>query len=118
MSERNHTLHNDDWLERALRDEGRAHAAAYIPDDGFSARVMQSLPGRVTLPAWRKPALVLMWTAAAAAGATALPDTVAGVAREAFRLIAQPSALPQIAAGVLALGAALWSAAAWMLREE
>jgi len=118
MSERNDTLPDDDWLERALRDEGRAHSAAYVPDGGFTTRVMQALPRPVALPSWRKPAIALLWIPAVAAGAAAFPDAFADVAREVFRLIAQPAALPQIGIGVLALGTAMWSVAAWMLRDD
>ena len=30
-----------DWLEQALRAEGREHRAQNVPDDGFTARVMR-----------------------------------------------------------------------------
>ena len=49
------SLPEDDWLEHALIEDGRAHRAGYIVDDGFSARVAGALPPPATLPAWRKP---------------------------------------------------------------
>ena len=47
----------DDWLDAALREDGLAHRADYLDDDGFTSRVMARLPAPATLPAWRKPVL-------------------------------------------------------------
>ncbi len=57
----------DDWLERLLRDDGRDHRAGYLADDGFTARVAASLPPPATLPAWRTPAVAVLWAVAAGA---------------------------------------------------
>ena len=50
-----------DWLERVLVENAREDAAAYIDDAGFTAKVMSRLPVPVTLPKWRKPAVVMLW---------------------------------------------------------
>ena len=109
----------DDWLDRMLHDDGDGHRAAYLPDDGFTARVAAALPAPATLPAWRKPAVAALWTAAAVGLALALPGTVADVAHQVTRLLgAQPISLANIATGVVALGLAGWAAAAYALRRD
>ncbi len=45
------------------KQAGREHRAAYVADDGFTARVMARLPPPPTLPAWRRPVIVLLWAA-------------------------------------------------------
>jgi len=82
MSERNdtRTAAADDWLERLLSEDGRDHRAGYLADDGFTALVAATLPAPVAMPAWRKPALVLLWTIAALGIALALPEAFAQVA--------------------------------------
>jgi hypothetical protein len=45
---------DDAWLETALRDA----VGQYVPDEGFSARVVGALPPRPTAPAWRRAALI------------------------------------------------------------
>ena len=72
-----------------------------------------------TLPAWRKPAVAVLWTAAAVGLALALPGTVADVAHLVTRILAaQPISLANIATGVVALGLASWAAAAYALRRN
>ena len=66
----------DDWLDAALRADGREHRADYLDDDGFTARVMAELPAPATLPAWRKRALIALWAAAGVGIAVALPGAV------------------------------------------
>ena len=109
-----------DWLEVALRHDAREHLSSYVDDQGFSARVMSALPAPVvSLPRWRRPALVALWSAAAAGAAFALPGIALDVGREAFRVLAaQPVSLPQIAGALLAVGVVTWSGAAWALRSE
>ncbi len=51
----------DDWLDDMLRDAGREYRADYLADDGFTQRVMGELPEPVTVPAWRRPVVILMW---------------------------------------------------------
>jgi hypothetical protein len=118
MNENRIELPDDDWIERALRSEARAHADGYITDDGFTARVMADLPPPTALPAWRKRAVATMWTIAAAGIAVAFPETFADVAREALRFAAQPVSLSQMGAGVLALGAAMWAGAAILMKQD
>jgi hypothetical protein len=102
----------DDWLDRALTDNAREHADLYIPDDGFTARVMTALPAAVALPAWRKPALTALWAAAGVGLAITVPGIAVDVAREAFKLLAaKPFALSEIAAVLLMAGAGMWSTA-------
>jgi hypothetical protein len=110
---------DDDWLDRALADSGRAHRAAYIADDGFAVRVAAALPPRATVPAWRKPAVAMLWAVAAGGVAIALPGTVADVARELLRFLdGIPVSLTGMATGVVLLGAATWTAAAVVLRQN
>ncbi|HTP46535.1 MAG TPA: hypothetical protein VMQ50_06415 [Casimicrobiaceae bacterium] len=63
---------SDDWLEQALRADAREHLSVYLPDDGFTARVVSRLP-QPALPAWRRPVLALLWVVAGIAIAAALP---------------------------------------------
>jgi hypothetical protein len=113
------TASDDDWLDAVLRADGREHRAAYLDDEGFTAKVMAALPAPAALPAWRKPALAALWAAAGIGVALALPTTVVDVAHEITRVIlGQPVSLTGIAAGVAALGAASWAAAAIALRYE
>jgi len=109
----------DDWLDAGLRENGREHRAGYLADCGFTARVMAMLPAPAALPAWRKPALAALWTAAGVGIALALPGAYADIAREFLRLvIGHPVSFAQIAAGVLALGIGSWAATAYALRRD
>ena len=110
----------DDWLDAVLSADGREHRDAYIDDDGFTARLMSALPAPVTLPVWRKPALAALWAAAGLGIALALPATVVDVAHEILRLIiiGQPVSFTGIAAGVIGLGAAMWTAVLVALRND
>ena len=108
-----------DWLDAALRAEGCEHRSAYLDDDGFTARLMAALPAPVRLPAWRKPALTALWAAAGLGIAAALPNAVANFAHEVLRVfVGQQVSMTGIAAGIVALGAASWAAAAIALRED
>jgi hypothetical protein len=110
---------DDDWLESALRADGREHRAAYLDDDGFTARVMDRLPAPVALPAWRKPALTALWAAAGIGIALALPAAAVDVAHEVLRVIlGQSVSLTGIAGGVALLGASTWAAAAFALHND
>src|SRR5581483_4036127 len=74
----------DDWLEAALRSDAAEMQAAYIDDAGFTRSVLSRLPPSVTLPAWRRPVVVALWTILVATLAFALP----GVFEGAFRVLA------------------------------
>lgn len=111
---------DDDWLDRALRAHGDEHRAAYLDDAGFAARVLAALPPvPEVVPAWRRPAVAVLWAVAGALACVALPGAALDVGREAFRLLAaQPVSLAQIGVTPAALGAATWAAAAWALRGD
>ena len=110
----------DDWLDAALRAEGREHRAGYLADDRFTAQVMAKLPAPApaVLPAWRKRAVAGLWTMAGIGAVVAFPGVYADVAREVFRLVGgHPVSLAQIVTGVVVLGAASWTAMVWALRR-
>ncbi len=109
---------SSDWLDRALRDDGRIHRADYLPDDGFTARAMAKLPVALSLPRWRKPAVTALWAAAGVGVALSLPGAYADFLREYLRIVAgHPITLGQIATGVLMLGIGSWTAMVWVLRR-
>jgi hypothetical protein len=121
MSERNDTgtAAADDWLERLLAEDGRDHRAGYLADDGFTARVAAALPAPAAMPAWRKPALALLWTIAALGIALALPEAFAEAASAIVRLLGrQPISLAGVATGLAALGVASWAGAVYALRRD
>ena len=106
-----------DWLDGLLESDARDDRSAYIADAGFTARVMQALPVPLTLPAWRKPAVVALWGVALAGVSLALPAAALDVAREAYRLLgAHPVSLSGMVGALLFAGALSWSAAAFALR--
>ena len=108
-----------DWLDGLLDADAREAPSGYIADGGFTARVMQALPLRLTLPAWRKPAIVALWGVALAGISLALPGAVLDIAREAYRLLgAHPVSLSGMAGAILFAGALSWSAAAYALRTS
>ena len=108
-----------DWVDAVLRDDAAELASAYLDDDGFTAKVMATLPpGVQPLPAWRKPAVAVMWGVAAAGACVALPQVAIDVGREAFSLLAtHPVSIPQIVVALALLGVATWSAAAYALND-
>jgi hypothetical protein len=65
---------DDGWLEQGLKADAQAHAAAYIADDGFTAKVLARLPAPAVLPAWRRPIVALLWLIAGGAVVALLPD--------------------------------------------
>ena len=108
-----------DWLEDVLRADAREHAAAYVADEGFTARVVGTLPDLQPVPRWRKPAVRTLWGVAAAGTVLTLPNLAIDVGREAFSLLAaQPVSLPNIIATLAVLGIATWAAAAMALRAD
>jgi hypothetical protein len=108
-----------DWLDQLLASDAADHGGDYIADNGFTARIMQALPSRDALPAWRKPAIAAIWLVAAALLATSLPGTAHEVARGAFRLFAaKPFSLSTLAFVLAALGIAAWTGAAVALRRD
>ena len=105
-----------DWLDRVLADDARDHAGGYIDDGGFVAKVMRRLPAPVALPAWRRPAIAILWGIAGVGLAITLPGVAVDVAREAFKLFAaKPFSLSEMAVGLALLGMGTWTTAivAW-----
>jgi hypothetical protein len=109
----------DDWLEAALLADGQAHRTGYVDDSGFTARVMAALPAPVALPAWRRPALALLWALAGLGIALALPGVVVDVFYDVMRLVlGQSVSLSGIGAALVAMAVATWAAAAFVLRDD
>ena len=103
-----------DWLDRALAERSRECAGTYLLDEGFTARVMSSLPAPARPLAWRKPVVGALWTAAAVGFAMTLPGTAIDVTREAFRLLAgKPFALSDLALLLAVAGGGVWTTA-WL----
>ena len=104
-----------DWLDRLLVEDAAA-SRDYIDDAGFTASVMARLPAPASLPAWRKPAVTVLWAAVGLGLAFTLPNAAVDVAREAFKLFAaKPFALSEVVAAIALAGAGLWTTAivAW-----
>ena len=113
------TVAGDDWVDALLARDAAEHAADYVTDGGFTARVMQMLPAPVALPAWRKPFVTALWLVAAALVASMLPGTAHEIARGAFRLfVAQPFSLSTVALVLAGIGIATWTGAALALRSD
>ena len=109
----------DDWLERALAEDAARHRADHVDDAGFASRVMAALPAPLAAPRWRKPVEWALWGVAGTAIAASLPGLATDVAREMFRILAsQPISLPAVAAAALAIGAATFGGAAFVLRRD
>jgi len=109
----------DDWLEHALRADGVEHRSTYVDDDGFSARVLARLPQPVTLPAWRRPAIAMLWLGASVAAVLAVP----GLFDDAFRgvvgmLVGHRIGVADIVALLVVPGAAMWGMLVFAARLE
>jgi hypothetical protein len=121
MNERAANADSDlaDWLEQALRLDASEQRAGHVDDGGFTARVMAALPAPLAAPRWRKPVEWALWGVAGTAIAASLPGFATELAREMFRLVAsQPISLPHIATALVAIGAATWGGAAYVLRRD
>ena len=110
---------DDDWLEQALRADAREHAASYLPDDGFTARVLGQLPRPAALPAWRRPVLWALWAIVAVAVIAALPiwfeDVFSSIAAV---FVGQRVRLSDIAVLLTLLAGLSWSALFFAARTE
>ena len=102
------------------RDDAREHRDAYVDDDGFTARVMAALPAPlVAAPRWRKPVGGRCGASPGTAIAARCPAIATDVAREMFRLVAaQPISPMHVAAALVAMGAATFGGAAFVLRRD
>lgn len=119
MKDSVNTPPSEDWLEQALRADGREHASAYLADDGFTARVLEQLPRPAALPAWRRPVVILLWLIAALGAAAALPELFYNVFHGLVAaVVAQPLTLPRIAVMLAMLGAVAWSTIVYAMRED
>lgn len=110
---------SDDWIERALVEAGREHKATYIADDGFTASVVSCLPAPFALPAWRRPAVALLWILGGLAALVSLP----GLFDQLFRgvmatLVSHRMGLVDVAMALILLGGAAWSALVYVARTE
>jgi hypothetical protein len=108
-----------DWLDAALEDAAHEHRAAYLADAGFTAKVLDRLPAAPTLPAWRRPVIVLLWLLAGAAAMVSLP----GAFDDAFRgtvalLLGHRIGLSDFALLLLLFGAAAWSSLVYAARTR
>jgi hypothetical protein len=113
------TTRDDDWLEQALRAQGAEHRSAYIDDDGFTRRVLAALPAPATLPAWRKPALIVLWLAAGIAVALMVPGWFESMFRGAVAtFVGHRVSLAELGAGLLVMGALTWGALLYAARSD
>lgn len=108
-----------DWLDTALEDVAREHRVAYLADAGFTARVLGRLPAAPTLPAWRRPVIVLLWLLAGAAAIVSLP----GAFDDAFRgtvalLLGHRLGLVDFALLLVLCGAAAWTSLVYAARAN
>ena len=109
----------DDWLEQALRAEGAASRSDYIADDGFSASVMARLPVALTAPAWRRPAVALLWLGAGIAALLAVPGLFDDTFRGAVAMIVgRRFGIADIAVLLGLLSAATWASLIYAARAE
>ena len=108
-----------DWLEEALRADGREQRSAYLADGGFTAAVLARLPEPARLPAWRRPVVALLWLCAGTAAVVAVP----GLFDEAFRstvamLVGQRMSFADVAGLLTLLGAASWGTLIYAARSD
>ena len=108
-----------DWLDDMLRNAGREHRADYVADDGFTQRVMARLPEQATLPAWRRPAVIVLWVL----GAGALMFSLPGLFEQLFRgavaaLAGQRLGLPDVAVALIVFGVATLGTLVYALRAD
>jgi hypothetical protein len=109
----------NDWLDDMLRDAGREHRADYLADEGFTQRVMAQLPEPATLPAWRRPAVALMWVLAAGTVMLSLPGWFEQLFRGAVAVLAgHRLGLPDLAMALALFGGAAWSTLIYAARSE
>ncbi|MEP7061951.1 MAG: hypothetical protein ABI881_06115 [Betaproteobacteria bacterium] len=117
MTDRIGAAYADDGLDAALR----AQRPQPVVDDGFTARVMAALPplAIALVPAWRKPAVAVLWTFAIIGIALSLPGVTQDLVRETFRVYtAYPVSLPQLAFAVGAAAIAMWTATGYAVRTS
>ena len=110
---------DDDWIGRALDEAGREHRAEYISDDGFTASVIARLPEPLTLPAWRRPVIAVLWLFAGLAVMASLPGLFDEVFRGAVAmLVGHHLRLVDVGMAIIMLGGATWSALVYAMRSD
>jgi hypothetical protein len=111
---------DDGWLEQALKADAQAHAAAYVADDGFTAKVLSRLPAAAVLPAWRRPVVALLWLIAGGAVVALLPDLFYALFGGLVALLVGQPMLTwsHLAVALMLLGAATWSTLVYAMRAE
>ena len=113
------TKAHEDWLEQVLRADAREHAGMYLPDDGFTARVVERLPRPTALPSWRRPVVIALWSMVAVAVIAALPIWFEDVFRGIVTLfIGQRIRVSDIATLLGLLAAITWGALFLAARTE
>jgi hypothetical protein len=111
---------DDLWLEQALKSDAQAHAAAYVSDDGFTAKLMARLPTPAVLPAWRRPVIALLWLVAGGAAVALLPDLFYSLFSGVIAvLVGQPMLTwSNLAVALIVLCGATWSTLVYAMRAE
>jgi hypothetical protein len=109
----------DDWLDDMLRDAGREHRDEYLADEGFTRRVMARLPEAATLPAWRRPAVGLLWVLAVGAVMFSLPGLFEQLFRGAMAaLTGHRLGLTDVAVALVLFGGTAWSTLVYAMRSD
>lgn len=113
------TADNDAWIEGLLRADAREHDADYVADDGFTARVMEALPAPATLPAWRKPALAVLWATAGVGVVAALPGAVSDATHALLGMLSTHHfSLTDVGLVMAAFAAASWAGTVYTLQKD
>ena len=108
-----------DWLDAALEVAAQEHRAAYVADDGFTAKVIEHLPGVPMLPAWRQPAIVLLWLLAGGAAMVSVPSAFDDAFRGSVALVlGYRMGLADFAALLVLFGAAAWTSLVYAARAN
>jgi hypothetical protein len=108
-----------DWLDAALEEAAHEHRAAYVADDGFTAKLIGRLPAAPTLPAWRRPAIVLLWLLAGGAAMVSLPSAFDDAFRASVALVlGYRMGLADFAALLVLFGAAAWTSLVYAARAN
>jgi hypothetical protein len=111
---------DDGRLEQALKADAQAYAAAYIADDGFTAKVLARLPAPAVLPAWRRPVVALLWLIAAGGVVVLLPDLFYALFGGLVALLVGQPMLTwsHLAVALMLFCAATWSTLVYAMRAE
>jgi hypothetical protein len=115
----NPDIDTDDWLDGVLRDTGADYRAEYVADDGFTQRVMAQLPEPATLPAWRRPAVALMWVLGVGTVMFALPGVFEELFRSAVALLSgHRLGVPDVVAAAVLFAGVAWMTLVYAIRSD